>query len=393
MSVRVIDSVDKIVQGNTSNIVFLKSTDDSMIETLQKMSGTTHRTYADGKTVQRDRSKLFNQIDSNQGITYSTKEIPVISYNDMAFISERNSIVFRAGDAPIWNRNEMILPMSWRLFSNTITHPGHDYSLQTIPTLSSAMEFDVRKNQPDFIKMLDKRMEQYCVAERAKQAYQDAYGYSDFEIAQLDPDIYADEIMAIINVYVRNQQDAANPQDAANFDHKGSNEDYIRQNGVQNTEQAAETRKAQAQMNEREKMIFANGMLSRDLLVQLAGGGVNHSLDRYIAQAYTECKAEMMRDTDFFCVKQNSLYSCDGQTLYIGTVDSSGDLAKLRAASKDPNTNVFDANDQPISEAQLQALGSFTITDGFYRFLASLDKWTFAEGKFDAAMGRILQAQ
>ena len=90
----------------------------------------------------------------------TTKEENVISYNDMAFISPRNSIVFRAGDAPIWNRNQMVLPMSWRLFKDTIVHPGHDYTLQTIPTLSTAMEFDVRKNQPNFYKMLDKRMEQ-----------------------------------------------------------------------------------------------------------------------------------------------------------------------------------------------------------------------------------------
>ena len=74
----------------------------------------------------------------------TTKEEPVIGYNDMAYISERNSIVFRAGDSPIWNRNATILPMSWRLFKNTIIQPGKDYSLQTIPTLSTAMDFDVR---------------------------------------------------------------------------------------------------------------------------------------------------------------------------------------------------------------------------------------------------------
>jgi len=361
-----------------------------MIETLQKMSGTTHRTYADGKSVTRDRLKLFNQIDSNQTINYTTKEIPVISYNDMAFISERNSIVFRAGDAPIWNRNEMILPMSWRLFSNTITHPGHDYSLQTIPTLSSAMDFDVRKNQPDFKKMLAKRMDQYGLAEKARDAYQKAYGYSDFEIAQLDPDIYADEIMGIINEYIRNRQDEANPQDAANFEHKSSDEDYINQNGVRNDEQLNATRQAQAQMDERNQGRYAGGILSKDMLVQMTGGGCNHGLDPYVIKAYTECKADMMRDTNYFSIVQNSLYSCDGQTLYIGTVDSSGDLAKLRAASKDPSSNVFDENNKPISQADLQALGSFTVTDGFYRFLATLDRWDFAQGKFDKVMARLL---
>ena len=122
------DSVDKIVQGNTSNIVFLKSTDDSMLDTLQKMSGTTHRSFRDSKTVTQDNERLFMQNKGEVTYTITTKEVPVISYNDMAFISERNSIVFRAGDSPVWNRNETILPMSWRLFTNTIVHDGHEYT-------------------------------------------------------------------------------------------------------------------------------------------------------------------------------------------------------------------------------------------------------------------------
>ena len=66
------DSVDKIVQGNTSNIVFLKSTDDSMLDTLQKMSGTTHRTRPTSKTVTVDNAKLFLNKVPNVNITYQT---------------------------------------------------------------------------------------------------------------------------------------------------------------------------------------------------------------------------------------------------------------------------------------------------------------------------------
>ena len=164
------ESVDKIVQGNTSNIVFLKSTDDAMLETLEKMSGKTHKSFTDSKTITRDMQKLMMQNEGKASYTMTTREVPVISYNDMAFISERNSIIFRAGDSPVWNRNETILPMSWRLFKNTITQPGKDYSLQTIPTLSSALEFDIRQNQPDFIKMLDKRIAQACKAAEAMAA-------------------------------------------------------------------------------------------------------------------------------------------------------------------------------------------------------------------------------
>ena len=140
----------------------------------------------------------MTQVEGKTSYTMTTKEEPVISYNDMAFISERNSIVFRAGDSPIWNRNETILPMSWRLFKDTIQQPGKTYSLQTIPTLSTAMDFDVRKNQPNFTKMLEKRMMQAQVAEDAAKSYQEAYEYDDDDIARLDPDNYSDEIMDLI---------------------------------------------------------------------------------------------------------------------------------------------------------------------------------------------------
>ena len=107
---------------NTSNIVFLKSTDDSMLETLSKMSGIRHKAYKESKTITQDQGSMVKMTKTEGKVSYTMtlKEEPVISYNDMAFISERNSIVFRAGDSPIWNRNETILPMSWRLFKNTI---------------------------------------------------------------------------------------------------------------------------------------------------------------------------------------------------------------------------------------------------------------------------------
>lgn len=81
------DSVDKIVQGNTSNIVFLKSTDDTMIETLSKMSGVRHKTYTDSKTITRDMQAIIKmtQNEAKTSYTMTTKEEPVISYNDMAF--------------------------------------------------------------------------------------------------------------------------------------------------------------------------------------------------------------------------------------------------------------------------------------------------------------------
>lgn len=379
--------MDKIVQGNTSNIVFLKSTDDSMLDTLQKMSGITHKSFTDSKTVTQDKERLVMQNEGKVSYTTTTKEVPVISYNDMAFISERNSIVFRAGDSPIWNRNEMILPMSWRLFSNTIVHAGHDYSLQTIPTLSSALDFDVRKNQPDFTKMLNKRIEQSNMSEAAKQAYQHAYGYSDYEIEQLDPDNYADDIMTIINNYLRKREEQEGRQEADEFE-VGFDTEWL-SDAEENTEQLKATADAQAQQQQKDQKRYAGGLLSREDLIS-ATSGVNHSLDKDIIEVYTDIKGDMWGDRMHFVNSNGNLSGTDGQP-YIVRISSSKDLDKLQAEAKDKNSRVFSEGN--VSEDDLNALGSWQVTDAFYRFLVSMDSWNdIARGRFEQAMAKKMNA-
>lgn len=380
------ESVDKIVQGNTSNIVFLKSTDDSMLDTLQKMSGTTHQSFTDSKTITKDKERLFMQNEGKASYTMTTKEVPVISYNDMAFISERNSIVFRAGDSPIWNRNEMILPMSWRLFSNTIVHAGHDYSLQTIPTLSSALDFDVRKNQPDFTKMLNKRIEQSNMSEAAKQAYQHAYGYSDYEIEQLDPDNYADEIMMIINNYLRKREETEHQQDEAEFD-MAFDQEWLN-NAEENTEQLKATADAQQKQQNADQKRYAGGLLSREDLIS-ATSGVNHSLDKDIVECYVDVKGDMWQDTRYFTVQHGDLYGTKGEP-YIVRTSQSADLDALQKAAQDKNSKVY--SEGKIDSKELNALGSYQVTDEFYRFLVSLEKWDFAKGRFESSMARRMNA-
>ena len=326
------------------------------------------------------------QNEGKASYTMTTKEVPVISYNDMAFISERNSIVFRAGDSPIWNRNEMILPMSWRLFSNTIVHAGHDYSLQTIPTLSSALDFDVRKNQPDFTKMLNKRIEQSNMSEAAKQAYQHAYGYSDYEIEQLDPDNYADEIMMIINNYLRKREETEHQQDEAEFD-MAFDQEWLN-NAEENTEQLKATADAQQKQQNADQKRYAGGLLSREDLIS-ATSGVNHSLDKDIVECYVDVKGDMWQDTRYFTVQHGDLYGTKGEP-YIVRTSQSADLDALQKAAQDKNSKVY--SEGKIDSKELNALGSYQVTDEFYRFLVSLEKWDFAKGRFESSMARRMNA-
>lgn len=378
------DSVDKVIQGNTSNIVFLKSTDDSMLDTLQKMSGTTHRSYKDSKTVTRDMTKLWMKNEGKLSYTVTTREEPVIKYNDMAFISERNSIVFRAGDSPIWNRNETILPMSWRLFKNTIVQPGKKYTLQTIPTLSSAVDFDVRKNQPDFRKMLDKRIAQAEAAKNAMAQYQNIYDYTEFDILKLDPDVYADDIMDIINRYIKGDEEEKPNRD---FDDIFNNPDEMWDGVEENTEQVEVTAKMTTEHELRNKPIYAGGVVSvANLVTQF--GGATHTLDPEIIKAYVEVKGDMQRDSDYFVPKGSSLYSLDGKP-YIIANSVSDDLKTINKAMKDEGSMVY--GEDEITKDSLDVTNTYQVTDDFILFLASQPKWKFAKGRFEEAMAGLMK--
>lgn len=386
--------MDKIVQGNTSNIIFLKSTDDSMIDTLQKMSGTTHRSYVDSKTVTRDNERLMFKNEGKTSYTMTTREEPVIKYNDMAFIGERNSIVFRAGDNPIWNRNETILPMSWRLFQNNIKHPGHSYSLQTIPTLSTVKDFDVRKNQPDFMKMLDKRMNQAIESAKAQEEYRNIYGYSDYEIEQLDPDDYADEIMGVINIALREgiDYDQAGDDDPMGIrDYEEGYESFSKQ-AEDNPEQAKATQEMQVKYNVTglSEKRFARGRLAPENFINEAGQ-VNRNLEGVIVKAYKECKAEMRNDVEHFVERNGNLYDADSNTLYIKTIDESKDLQAVSDAAKDADTSVY-SEDTGEKIGDIKELGSYSVTDAFFRFLAKQKSWTFADGRFEEEMIKAMES-
>ncbi len=382
---------------NTSNIVFLKSTDDSMIETLQKMSGTTHRSYVDSKTVTQDKERLLKgfNVEGKVSYTMSTKEEPVIKYNDMAFISERNSIIFRAGDPPVWNRNETILPMSWRLYKDTIIHPGNDYSLQTIPTLSSALEFDVRQNQPNFMKMLERRMGQAEKAAMAKSVYQKAYDYSDFDVDRLDPDVYSDEVMGLIDALAK--ADNMTEDDGAEFsDDDGfffEDDDDVDASFMAAIEDNIEVQKEIAAHEEADKHRkvpkFAGGTVSIEMLVG-RDDSANHQLDKTVIGAYQASKGHLEKDIANFSVQGGMLCGRDG-TPFISRNDESEALAQANAAAKDPDANTFSEGDVDASE--LNELGTFTVHDGFYRFLAKLDSWSdLGAGSFEKEMTRRMNA-
>ena len=64
----------------------LKIIDDTMIDTLVKMSGITHKVFIEQDSITENRQKWINKYSGTITKTRTNKEIPVISYNDLALI-------------------------------------------------------------------------------------------------------------------------------------------------------------------------------------------------------------------------------------------------------------------------------------------------------------------
>lgn len=400
---------DYMPTHNTSNIVFLKSTDDTMIETLSKMSGTTHVAYRNSKSVTQDVKDILTPTESKVTYTMAVEEEPVISYNDLAYLPPRNSIVFRAGDPPIWNRNQTILPMSFKLFSNTITHPGHDYTLQTVPTLSSAAEFDVRKNQPDFTTMLAKRIKQASKAEIADRIFRESYGYNDYAVSLLDPDVYANEVMDLINVTLHKDDLIAEAKDKAQRKDTGDSDsgveagsatrklsEDLNNSATDNQEVKAETQRMGAHQQDAEKKRYAGGTISRDdlrnidLITGEAGSARTGWLQEQIIEAYMEAIHYFEKDPQFEVDKRNQLSSHVSNTMFIKCKDDLVDIHTVQQAATESDKRVYDDGDD-IDENDLTYSSQYEVTPAFYNFLCEREQWDFAEGRFEQEMARIMK--
>ncbi len=396
------DDIDKIVQGNTSNIVFLKSTDDSMLDTLQKMSGTTHKVYKEQKTVTRDMEKIFMANEGKISYMMQAKEVPVISYNDMAFIGERNSIVFRAGNSPIWNKNETVLPMSWRLFQNTIKAPGKEFSLQTIPTMSTAMDFDLKQNQPDFELMLQQRIDQAVHVKAAEEAYRNVFGYDDDDIHRLDIDVYAGDIMDMVNTQIAREK----VYDAAQNDFPdipiGEAEEMMYEEGADvvppdwfimedNEEVIEAVEEAEAKNEAFTEKIYANHTIARSNLISRDKSRATHAFDSQIVNIYLDIRGDFAHDPNISITPDGSVCSSNGAAVFIHKLSDDeikNNVDTIVKAAKDESSRVYIDSEEPaLDEKETERFGSYEVTDDFYFFLASLDSWeNFANGRFEDMM-------
>lgn len=412
------DSIDKILQANTSNIVYLKSTDTTMLEELEKMSGKRHESHADSQSTQFNTKKFGIKSDPNTSVTTSIKEVPVISINDMLRIPRNSDMVFGHGD-PIWSINQTALPMSWRLHSNQV----HDvtlpdgYSLLTVPSISNTSEFDTLANQPDFTKMVTKRVEQANISSDVLDKFKSVYGIrTDDELAKLDQEKIAKQLMAGINANMRRlaMNEAADRADAEesavdvsddvladldemndeNMDDAMSEydiaDDYISNKSVvasQNAEDNVELKNSFNSGIKRQNEItdkkFANHTLSVDNLLT-DNGRPRGDIKKTISEAYEKCLSRHLFDSgDLHADSFGSLRGFyQGQDFkFISCADSPSYEHKDELAAV-KGTAVVDGPDEELS-----AVNKYDVKDEFVQYLASLDSWNdIARGQFDNEM-------
>lgn len=176
-----------------------------MLETLQTLSGSTHLSFRDNKSVTLDARRQFNQADSKVTLSTSVHEMPVISKSQMLNVPRSNMMIFGKGH-PIWNRNQTVMPYAYALqkdelrdFENNIK-----YSLTTVPTTASTMDFDAIRNQPNFLRMVSKRVRQAQLAKEVTERYKQVYGsaekpLTDYQMSLIPNDVLAKQIMQGIN--------------------------------------------------------------------------------------------------------------------------------------------------------------------------------------------------
>lgn len=374
------DDVDKIIKGNTNNIVFLKSTDISMIDELVSLAGKTHTERQNSISITENTSARVNKVDERVTRTKTVIEEDVLSRNSFLKIKPRESIVLAAGENPIYNQESMILPMAWRLHKNQIRDPYKEYTLQTVPTMSSTLEFDPRRNQPNFYAMVEKRARQARLVTRMEANYRKVYGYTQIDIDRMDPDVYANEIMDAVNDYIRETTaggDTALTAEAIVAKREKVEQtmavDAERGEIVHNDEWEEAVEDAERDfIPDYDKPTFAGGRVSPNMLVDKRGQyGNADALAIEFKVAVKRAKGQLITDDLFTYDDENETLS-DAKTgeLYVSYANE-----LLETISDGSITDDSDIDDDEI-------MGVST-TQAFSKFLYEHPNWgTIADGMF-----------
>lgn len=395
------DDVDKIVQGNTNNIIFIKSNDVSTVDNLVSLAGKTHTERNNSMTLTKDTEARVKKSDGKVSITKSVVEEDVLPRNVFLQLKRQESIVMRAGSNPIYNYGHMLLPMEWQLraYKPQLNVPGVDYSLQTTPTMSSSLEFDADKNIPDFYAMVEKRVAQARLVAEIKERYRDAYGYSQIDIDRLNEDDYAQDIMNAINDTLWAEYEEEHQRlELDDDDLLPSGEQMFAQKArlreqtlIDNDEyKKAELDAMSKEVPDYDKMLYAGGTISRQMLITRHGehGIMGSNVSTLIGQAVVAVKGQFMNDVDYRWDDKRQVLTDDKGTVLVSYNNVGMD--EINEWSQE-DSRVF--AEDILDNNERDAVG-YVVHEAFLLKLANLESWSsIAGGAFDNKMRQLMEKE
>lgn len=377
-----------------------------MLETLQTIAGSTHLSYRDNKSVTLDARRQFNQADSKVTISTSVHEVPVISKTDMLMVPRANMMVFGKGH-PIWNRNQMVMPYAYALQKHELRDFEHNikYSLATVPTTASTIDFDITRNTPDFMKMVAKRVRQAKLTRTIRERYKRAYGTSDaplseYQMSQINSEVLSKQLMKGINeqLFEDDHPDANNEvaQEAAKLSAEEKNQQDAR--FAQALSAISSSKKTDDLANKMEKEAKPNKEVEQAAAVQSQktesyqqkryGGGVISREDLLSGDTKDNLAEAYVNSIDSFrkyAAGQGFNLSDNGDLYYNGTLFVKSRVNTLEELISASSTVVMpgDKDKHTYDPAAM-----VEITDAFISWIKQQDTLAnIGDGSFDRAFG------
>ena len=366
------DSIDKILEGNTSNILYIKSTDDSMLERLEGLSGTIHRLQYSSRTINRSQQPLLANVRDDIAVNQDFKEEPVISKNTMLLIPKANMMVFGKGN-PVWNGNQLSMPYSYQLLGNNklmdFENPV-DYTLQTVPTTANTMDFDILNNQPNFIYYVKKRVDQAKIASKVRKLYKQRHSIngrplSESDLSRMDPEQLSKDLMRAINEQLafdklktqldsRRTSEFTDDMEAVDVDSLNDSDLTELLNTVPNATVIAAQAEQDKKVDDFKKIRYAHVFSRADL--KNAGPGSN--VYNILSDALEQCQLNGNVPNGF-------VYSKDD------VIGANGEIFAKRANS----ANEINGKKIPSNNIETDGDLAYMITEHMINYLISLDSW------------------
>lgn len=419
-------NINNILQGNVGNILYIKSTDDSMLQILEQLSGKMYRIEHDSQTISNDMYKVINRTDGKLSQNRTVKEVPVITKNNMLQVTRGDLMVFgKSGGNPIWDTNQCAMPYAFQLLDSNPLEDFSDpksYTLRTVPTTANTMDFDMLNNIPNFIHMVSKRVQQAKLVEHKTELFKQTHfihsrQLDDDDLSKMDVEELSKEIMRAVNEQLAFDNDlkastnhinenvsdddlmgSDDPADSVTVSGDSAITEGLINSAEENTEFTKEVANAQKIQDQRDEAKYAEGTVSKhDLLYERT-----NELREILGAAYVQEIDAFKADSRFTVDDDNNLYM--GQTLMIkNAVDDLKTAAEHFGAIND-GSNSDDDDSQDLSglmaggsedDSSVLAPGmNVEVQSAWFEFLAGLPDWgSLANGDYDKAVADVYHQQ